>query len=111
MPFCVLCYLFRRSRVPLYLRHLLSLRDLRYIPLRYLCFPCYATYIIYITYTRTRVSKQMDNTFCITYTRDKAKIACRNSGQNVDDHFEDILEMVETRTPFWVVSKMESTTS
>ena len=26
---------------------------------------------------------------------DKAKIACRNSGQNVDDHFEDILEMVE----------------
>ena len=25
---------------------------------------------------------------------EKAKLACRNSGQRVEDHFEDILEMV-----------------
>lgn len=26
---------------------------------------------------------------------DKAKLACENSGQHIEDHFEDILEMVE----------------
>ena len=26
---------------------------------------------------------------------ERARLACRNSGQQVDDHFEDILEMVE----------------
>lgn len=26
---------------------------------------------------------------------DKAKLACENSGQRIEDHFEDILEMVE----------------
>lgn len=26
---------------------------------------------------------------------DKAKLACENSGQRIEDHFEDILEMVQ----------------
>ena len=26
---------------------------------------------------------------------EKAKVACQNSGQRIEDHFEDVLEMVE----------------